>query len=150
MNGYLYTLAGVSVLVALVCAIVPEQLLSHVRLLCGLCIVCFLCTPIMSLVGTLSQGELELPDAWIEQQEPQQGQEELSQRMLTEQLQLLLEQEFSLTREVCSIRCMWKENGQLQQVTLILSGKAIWQDPSPIKEYVQQLLGCPCTVVLDG
>lgn len=149
MNGYLLTLAGVCVLTALICAAVPAHMVSHVRLLCGLCIVCVVCMPAISWIETLSGGEWELPDAWGEVQE-EQDMEQLSQSMLTGQLQMLLEQEFSLLPHECSIRCMWQEDGRLQQVTLILSGKAIWCDPDPIRVYVEQLLGCRCTVVLDG
>lgn len=149
MNGYLLTLTGVCVLTALICAAVPAQMAAHVRLLCGLCIVCVVCMPAMSLIKTLSDGAWELPDAWGEVQE-EQDDEQLSQSMLTGQLQMLLEQEFSLMAHECSIRCMWQEDGRLQQVTLILSGKAIWRDPDPIRAYVEQLLGCRCTVVLDG
>jgi hypothetical protein len=35
-------------------------------------------------------------------------------------------------------------------VTLILSGKAIWRDPTPLKAAVHALLGCSCDIAIDS
>ena len=149
MQEYLVALAGMSVLIALVCALVPSQGQAHVKLLCSLCVVCLICVPLVHTAKDISQGEWEIPEEWMEPeaQEPDYGQ--VADRLLVGQLQVLLEQKFGLGAEQCRILAQWDEQDKVTHVTLVLSGKAIWQDPDPIRAYVQQLLGCACTVVLD-
>lgn len=152
MGGYLYTLALASVMIALICAVVPASSTSHVRLLCSLCVVCLLCAPLMRAVNTVKQGELEIPEQWREQtttEDAEQDFADVAQSVLAGQLQLLLEREFSLPASECSIYTEQDEHGQITGVTLVLSGKAIWRDPEPLAKYVEGLLGCPCRVVLD-
>ena len=64
MSGYLYSLAAAAVLIALVCAIVPESGAQHAKLLCSLCMVALLFAPVMSLLGALEQGAWEIPEAF--------------------------------------------------------------------------------------
>ena len=150
MGGYLYSLALASVLIARICAVVPASSTSHVKLLCSLCVLCLLCAPILRVVNTIREGELEIPEEWIGQEDwEEQDTGQVAESVLAGQLQVLLEREFSLSPKECSIYIKWSDEGKITQVTLVLSGKAIWRDPDPIKEYVQELLGCSCTVVLD-
>ncbi len=150
MGGYLYSLATISILIALICAVTPASGTSHVKLLCSLCVLCFLCTPILRIVDALGEGELEIPEEWIGQEEQEeQDPGQVAESVLAGQLQVLLEREFSLNTEEFRVYSQWSDQGEITQVTVVLSGKAIWCDPDPIKEYVQTLLGCPCTVVLD-
>ena len=149
----MYTLAAASLLIALICAVVPAQGTAQIKLLCSLCVVCLICAPVVQAVRALGSGELIIPDAWIEQEEQESGREQdyeqLAQSMLAGQLQVLLERDMQLTPEQCRIFAEWGDGGEVVRITLVLSGKAIWRDPDPIKEYVQTLMGCPCTVVLD-
>lgn len=152
VGGYLYTLALASVLIALLCAVTPAAGTPHVKLLCSLCVLCLLCAPMLRVVNTIREGELEIPEEWIGQEdweEQEQAPGQVAKDVLAGQLQVLLEREFSLSPKECSTYIKWSDEGKITQVTLVLSGKAIWRDPDPIKEYVQELLGCPCTVVLD-
>lgn len=150
VGGYLYSLATISILIALICAITPASGTAHVKLLCSLCVLCFLCTPILRVVDALGEGELEIPEEWIEQDEQEeQDLGQVAERVLAGQLQVLLEREFSLDPDECRVYSKWSDEGKITQVTVVLSGKAIWRDPDPIKEYVQELLSCPCVVVLD-
>lgn len=151
MGEYLYTLTGACVLIALICAVVPSATQKHAKLLCGLCLLCLVCYPIISMIRSQPEQDWEIPDAWLEPEpeEQEQNREQIAQNLLSGQLQLLLEQEFGLGADVCRIYAEWSEDGRVSHVTLVLSGKAIWEDPAPISQYVQQLFGCPCTVVLD-
>lgn len=151
MNGYLFSLAAACVLIALICAIVPTQGLPYVKLLCSLCIVCLVCAPVATLIRELGSGEWEIPEEWFlpDSEDVEQDYEQMADGMLAGQLQVLLEQQFGLDPTCCRIYVEWSGQNRVEAVTLVLSGKAIWQDPDPIKEYVQGLLGCQCTVVLD-
>lgn len=151
MGEYLYTLAGASVLIALICALVPEQGQAHLRLLCSLCVVCLVCAPVMTLLSRVADGEWEIPDSWQEREEAQSEPDygHLSQDLLAGQLQVLLERDMDLPPAECRIFVEWEGEERIASVTLVLSGRAIWRDPDPIAAYVQKLLGCPCVVVLD-
>ena len=148
MGGYLYGLATLSVLIGVLCILLPAAAAQHVRLLCSLCVICLVCSPVAGLLDALAEGSWEIPEAWEEQAQEQEY-EQLSQALVIGQLQVFLEREMGLTPETCSVRLVQDADGNVTHATLILSGKAIWRDPDPIAAYVQELLGCPCTVVLD-
>lgn len=151
MGGYLYTLAAASVLISLICALTPSSAAQHVKLLCSLCVICLLCAPLGEAIRAVKEGELALPPEWTEPpaEESEQDGNRVAESLLAGQLQDLLQKEFALDPGECSIYAEWSDAGRVTRVTLVLSGKAIWRDPDPIKEYVQELLGCPCVVVLD-
>ena len=149
MSGYLYGLATLSVLIGVVCMLLPASAAQHAKLLCSLCVICLVCAPVVGLLDALAEGSWEIPEAWEEQEEQEQNYGELTQAMVAGQLQVLLEREMGLAPQTCSVRLTQGADGTITHATLILSGKAIWRDPDPIAAYVQGLLGCPCTVVLD-
>lgn len=149
MSGYLYSLAVAAVLIALVCTLVPEPAAQHARLLCSLCVIFLLITPVMSLVNAVGQGAWEIPDAWQDEQQEEQDYGQFSDALVIGQLQVLLESEQGLPPDQCRILVEWDADGGVRLVTLLLSGKAIWRDPDPIAAYVQELLDCQCKVVID-
>ncbi len=149
MGGYLYSLALAAVLVALVSTLVPESAAQHAKLLCSLCVIALLISPVMSLMHAVGQGAWEIPDAWQNEQQEQQDYEQFSDALVVGQLQVLLEREQGLPPAQCRVLVEWGEDGGVSQVTLLLSGKAIWRDPDPIIAYVEGLLDCKCKVVLE-
>ena len=149
MGGYLYSLALAAVLVALVCTLVPESAVQHAKLLCSLCVIALLISPVMSLVQAVGQGAWEIPEAWQEGEGEEQDYAQFSDALVVGQLQVLLEREQGLSPKECRILVQWGEDGGVREVTLLLSGKAIWRDPDPIIAYVEELLDCTCKVVLE-
>lgn len=145
----MYGLATLSVLIGVVCMLLPASAAQHAKLLCSLCVICLVCSPVAGLLDALAEGSWEIPDAWEQPAGQEQDYGELTQSLILGQLQVLLEREMELPPEQCDVRIEQDADGTLTRVTLILSGKAIWRDPKPIAAYVQELLGCPCTVVLD-
>ncbi|MBQ5793673.1 MAG: hypothetical protein IIW17_06610, partial [Clostridia bacterium] len=75
--------------------------------------------------------------------------EQFSDALVVGQLQVLLEREQGLPPKECRILVQWGEDGGVREVTLFLSGKAIWRDPDPLCAYVEELLDCECKVVLE-
>ena len=149
MGEYLYSLALVAVLVALVCTLVPESAMQHAKLLCSLCVIALLVSPVMSLVQAVGNGTWEIPEAWQEGEQEEQNYEQFSDALVVGQLQVLLEREQGLSPKECRILVQWGEDGGVREVTLLLSGKAIWRDPDPLCTYVEELLDCTCKVVLE-
>ena len=149
MGEYLYSLALVAVLVALVCTLVPESAMQHAKLLCSLCVIALLVSPVMSLVQAVGNGTWEIPEAWQEGEGEEQDYAQFSDALVVGQLQVLLEREQGLPPEQCRVLVEWSEDGGVKAVTLLLSGNAIWRDPDPIIAYVEELLDCECKVVLE-
>ena len=149
MNGYLYSLAVASILIALVCSLVPDFAAHHAKLLCSLCVILLLSAPVMHLAKAIKQGVGEIPEAWQDGVSEEQDFGQFSDALVAGQLQVLLEQEQNLPPAQCRVLVEWGENGGVREVTLVLSGKAIWRDPDPIKAYVEGLLDCKCKVVLE-
>ena len=149
MAAYLYTLAVAAVLIALVCTLVPESAMQHAKLLCSLCVILLLIAPVMSLANAVGQGAWEIPQSWQDTEQEEQDWGQFSDALVVGQLQVLLEKEQSLPPAQCRILVEWDDKGGVREVTLVLSGKAIWRDPDPIKEYVQGLLDCKCKIVIE-
>ncbi len=152
MGGYLYALAVAAVAISVVSALAPASMNTHVRALCALCVICLVCAPLTSAITALTKGEWVIPDSWLledAEQIPEPDYQQFSQELLAGQLTLLLEKQFSLSSGDVQVYAAWNEDGSPARVTLVLSGKAIWQDPDPIKAYVKELLGCECVIVLD-
>ena len=149
MGGYLYSLALAAVLVALVCTLVPESAVQHAKLLCSLCVIALLISPVMSLVQAVGNGTWEIPEAWQDGEQEEQDYAQFSDALVVGQLQVLLEREQGLPPKECRVLVEWGEDGGVKAVTLLLSGKAIWRDPDPIIAYVEGLLDCTCKVVLE-
>lgn len=152
MSGYLYSLAVAVVVISVVSALVPASMSTHVRALCALCVICLVCAPLASAIGAVTKGDWEIPEGWLgedAEQAQEQDYGEFSRELLAGQLTLLLEQEFSLSPHDVQVYAAWDADGRPSRITLVLSGQAIWQDPDPVKAYVENLLGCECIIVLD-
>ncbi len=150
IGNYFYTLAVAAVAISVLLAIAPGGMKSHLRTLCALCMICLVCMPLSGLLRVLREGEIEIPEDWEQPEvEQESGYEQFSEQMLSGQLTLLLEQNLGISQDDVQVYAEWDGQGGLVRVTLVLSGKAIWQDPAPIRTYVQGLLGCPCVIAIE-
>lgn len=150
IGNYFYTLAVAAVAISVLLAIAPGGMKSHLRTLCALCMICLVCMPLSGLLRVLREGEIEIPKDWEQPEvEQESGYEQFSEQMLAGQLMLLLEQNLGISQDDVQVYAEWDGQGGLVRVTLVLSGKAIWQDPAPIRTYVQGLLGCPCVIAIE-
>lgn len=150
IRGYLYAAAVAAVVISVLLAAAPSGMKDHLRALCALGMICLVCMPLSGLLHALSLGTLEVPEDWEQSAAEQEtGYEQFSKQVLCGQLKLLLEQELGISQSEVQVYAEWDTEQTLTCVTLVLSGKAIWQDPAPIRDYVQELLGCPCIIAIE-
>ena len=166
MKTYLISLISAALLVALVNILSPDGgkngISGHVKLLTSLFLVCVIITPLATFVKKLQQTDPEdlfpsdfySPESSELESEWQSAIDQASTAYFGELLTQSLQKEFSI--EEGSVRCVivWEQasgNEALTptRVTVILSGKAIWQAPKPIQEYVTSLLGCECNIAIE-
>ena len=164
MGTYLISLIAAALVASLVGILTPEGerggIARHMRLLIALVLLCTLIAPIKETITSLMDfagGESPLPEIGDVGEEDYQKEleEAMSISSKTYLIQLLtqaLEREFSITSgEVrCAVR--WSDGGSEARptlVTVILSGRAIWCDPTPIEQYVTSLFGCECVTAIE-
>ena len=149
------TLIGTSLLSGAIGILVPKAHKKYVRLLTGLCLLCVMATPVMSLTR---DGLSFLENRENIQQELLSNYDEIYNQTLQKAdasyLSSLIKshicQEFSLKNDDISVTVSFedKENQSvLKRTTVLLGGAAIIQDPYRIVEVVENLTGAPCSVV---
>lgn len=165
MKEYFFSLFLAATLIALVGILSPGKaaggIARHLRLLSSLFLLCILISPLTNALDGIF--------AWLQnggappllEDSPQTDYGELASDALDEasrayfaqMLTLTLSEKFAVSPEELHCTVEWEiTDGESSpsHVTLLLSGKAIWRDPTPLKNTVQALLGCPCDVVIDS
>lgn len=162
MKEYLLSLLVASMLLTLVGILSPKGsgggLSGHVRLVAALVWICLLVVPLFRLIGEipylpsntiLSTQEPESPDY---QAQLDEALNEASKEYFCDMLTQSLEEKFSLAAGTvrCAVRWAQTESGiKPEEVTVVLSGSAIWQSPALLEDFVSDLIGCGCIIVID-
>ena len=165
MQSYLISLVTAALIAALVGILAPEGerggLAKHMKLIASLFLICVLIAPLKGLTNTL-QGlidgnwEISLPNGELGKDELQSDAEkaldEASEQYCADALGNALCTQFSLSAS--DVRCTvdWERtDGESRpaRVTVLLSGRAIWQDTHAIEAYVNDLLGCECITAIE-
>lgn len=162
MKEYLLSLLVASMLLTLVGILSPKGsnggLSGHVRLVGALVWICLLVVPLFHLVSQFRQTwddelifeqESVIPDC---QAQLNEAIDKASKDYFCDMLTQTLEERFSLTAGTlrCTVKWMQVESGiKPEQVTLFLSGSAIWQSPTLLEEFVTDLIGCKCITVIE-
>ncbi|MBQ9131775.1 MAG: hypothetical protein IJX62_04820 [Clostridia bacterium] len=165
MTSYLFSLLAASLAAALIGILSPggegSGIGRHLKLLTALFLVAVLISPLQTAVEQIiafANGDLTLPG--LEQTDTPDYREEMDQALtgasktyITQLLTQTLEQEFSILPGEVRCHILWNDGGQdtltPNRVTVLLSGKAIWKDPAPIRQFVSDLLGCECRVAIE-
>ena len=164
MRNYLIALLSASLLSALIAILSPSGekggTEKHMRLISSLFLICVLISPAKSALKGLEEligGEIvpTLPDykdqpSYEDQMEQALG--DASTAYFTEMLTQMLEKRFEITPG--EVRCIvvWSEEDGAttpKQVTVVLSGKAIWKNPQDMEAFVEGLLGCSCSSAIE-
>ena len=134
----------------------------HLRLLTGLCLLCALTQPLIDA----AESAHDLPDRirdWMEKQSAvlspetsdydarwQREQEELGARAAAVEIGTMLREKFDLTEDTCRVRVSVNDTGDtLTEVTVVLSGRAIWKDTHVMEDFVRKTFGCPCVIYIE-
>ena len=164
MKTYLMSLLGAALLSILVSHLSPEGerggIAKHVHLLSSLLLICVLLAPVQRLIDTLPsllEGEWltqteNARDDTIYREQLQEAIKKSSADYFTDMLAKTLCDEFSISQEELWCRVLWDPTASELTptgVTVVLSGRAVWQDPAKIRATVEALVKCPCDVVIE-
>jgi hypothetical protein len=160
MREYLMSLIIAALLVGLLGALVPEGegggLRRYVTFIGCLCVLILLISPVTHMLGfmsELSDGDIDISFDTQDGQYEQQFKQyitSLGEDSITAELTRVICEKFDISEQECHVKIdTYDANGEMAigRVTVILSGKAIFRDPYEIEQYVNELLGCECTVV---
>ncbi len=164
MKAYFGTLIAASLAAALVGILCPEGerggIGKHMRLLISLFLVVVIASPLSQALQWLADavdGGIVLPEMQAPLPEDYQGKldsalDAAGEVYFAQMLIQCLEAELGIgTGDVrCEVSWQTDDSGKTSpaRVTVVLSGKAIWQDPHVIEEFVTALLACPCQVAI--
>ncbi len=129
----------------------------HLRLVAALAVVCVLISPTLILVEGLRNamnGEWESDTSSKEEiyEEMQGAMQAASKQYFVQMLSETLAKEFDIAEDDLRCHVVWQGDGEEmrpERVTVVLSGKAIWKDPSRIENFVSALLGCECVTAIE-
>lgn len=160
MQAYLMQILTMSLLCGLIEQLSPagerEGLRRAVRLVTAICLLCLMVAPLRQAGACLTSFDL---GAWARERESE-AQEEyeglmeeklgaVSQERLRVELLTMLEEQFEIGTEDCTLTVVFDESAEtttVREVWISLHGKAVLRDPRTVEAAVEAVLGCPCTV----
>ena len=145
--------------VALVGILAPSSSQKYIRFIASLFLICVLVAPLPRVLSAITEPD-GLPDliggnpsdSSDYQDRMEEALEQASGAYFAEMLTQLIEERFSIPEG--SVRCTvkWTDGGDRltpERVTVILSGNAIWKNPSEIETFVSSLIGCECVSAIE-
>ncbi len=164
MQAYLISFFSAALAVTLVSLLAPrgenDGLSRSIRFLSTLILLASLILPILTALPSLGDLSSLLPGLPGIEDGKEDYRDALDEALhaaeksyFTEMLTATLRERFDFFPE--ELRCLvsWETeaDGSIRptRVTVILSGQAIWQDPSPVEDFVEGLLGCPCVSAIE-
>ena len=167
MREYIYSIVCVSAAIGIACAISPDGvgggLKKHIKLVCALC---FLCVMIGPLIGALDGvkdtfeeiiGGFEGDDEEIREEYDRIYNEYIEDgcgEKVEQVVKEILSSELGISeKNVRSTVQFEDKNGdgakEIGKITVILSGKEIFCDPSEIKACIAQTFDCECICAIE-
>lgn len=155
MAEYVVLLISTCALVGAVCAVSPRGAKKHVRLLCSLCLLCIIVSPLASIEAEDIFGDIGIYEEGAETDSVYSEIYSNTVRAVNEDrissaLKEILVRDLSLDAESLSVSVRTEENGGVISVTEVsvgLSGKNILAEPESIIGYVEEMLECKCEIV---
>ena len=163
IKTYMLSIFATALLITVVDILAPSGagsgLSKHLKLVLSLVFVCVLISPTVSLAEHLFEFAKGNWEFGIEEdvenhyaEELQNALDDASRDYFEGMLAQTLCEEFEIAEGDLRTHVAWNnddENPRPQKVTVILSGKAIWENPAKIEEYVTSLLGCDCVSAIE-
>ncbi len=154
MKEYVISLISLSLFAAAILALAPKSQERHIRLLCALCLICVMVSPVIGFIesvkgidlGALTDGvklENDYENMFVE------GLSRLSADQLETELTRLVASEFDIKESELHFSVGYKTvDGamQVERIDLRLSGAALLKDPYKIESYLARRTGVTCSV----
>ncbi len=159
MTPYILSLLAASVAAAIVELLAPRgeggRMTAQVRMVAGLFLLVALLHPLragIDFLMSLPEQSMEMPeqDAAAYESTLKASILSLGNAELTAWVRETLETSFGIAPEQAEIVPVWDEGEALSpplvELCIVLSGRAILEDPHAIESYFADALGCPCRV----
>ncbi|MBE6660959.1 MAG: hypothetical protein E7605_06105 [Ruminococcaceae bacterium] len=166
MKEYIIGLFALALCCAVVELLSPEGegggIARHIKLMTGLCLLCVLVTPVVSLLrsgidlpGRLEaalsdwlairdQADKDFSDRWQEEYE------QMDAAFASQTIAVMLRDEFSIAEgDVCVEVMPNADQTRISHVRVGLSGRAIWQNTHEIERFIIETFGCECTIYIE-
>jgi hypothetical protein len=139
-----------------------EGIARHLKLLCALCLLGSLISPVLSLLQgdeNLLDRVDELWEEWSEENENKREEygdrwEEQCERIdvayAEEAIAAMIAQNFSLERSEVRVEVVMSAQGTgIEEVRVALTGGAIWVNSHEVQDYLHTLLGCESSIWIE-
>lgn len=157
MKEYICGIVGAALVVSVALLVLPDDASAReVRLLGTLALICVIAAPLAGAAGRVRElfesGIVTVPDVRSDTDVPDEliaALERQSAGEIGEALRETVCRQFDLAAEDVEVRVRTAfADGKvtLERVYVIFTGRAMWQDPRPVKEYVESVAGAPCDV----
>lgn len=160
MEEYFITVMAVSLVGGVIIALAPKgNSTRYVRMLCGLCTVCCVAFPVVSLAqnGFDKEGLLSMLD--YESREKEYYEEIYNKNLIGAELEnaeMTLKseiiKELSLQNDSLNVNIITENKSDeicIDSVEVIIYPSGLSADPREIEEYVEERIGCPCSFFYD-
>lgn len=157
MKQYIITVIIVGVIGSIVSILSPDGegggLKAHVRLAIGLVLTLVCISPLISLVQTLGEldvqgfvGEIDQSDREEYESIFQSGYDAAEIENLTEGIKSILRERFDIAADECYVSVVTRtEKGgkrHIERIFINFYGAAIWKNTGEIESYLGELFGC--------
>ena len=166
MKEYFMGLLALCVCISVVELLSPsgegEGIARHVKLLCSLCLLGALLTPLLSLFqgeGCLLDLAGGLWEEWSEGNEDKKEEygdlwkeqcERIDTAYAEEAIASIISQQFSLDQGEIRVKVMVSAQGTgIEEVRVALTGGAIWVNTHEVQDYLRALLNCESSIWIE-
>lgn len=166
MKEYFMGLLALCICICVVELLAPagegEGIARHLKLLCAICLLATMISPLVHLF----QGGEEFPyrlDAWLsewlageEEKKEEYGAlweeqwEHMDVAYAEAAIAAMLSQRFSVSEQELSVKVTVNEDGTaIREVRVALTGKAIWLNTHEMEDYIRKALGCESSIFIE-
>ena len=167
MREYIIGLLALAVCCAVVELLSPEGegggIARHIKLMTGLCLLCVLATPIVSLLRAGADLPARLEAAlsdWLAIREEadrdfsdlfREEWEQMDLSLASQTVVGMLREKFDIADGDVSVEVLLdEEQTRISCVRVALSGRAIWQNTHEIEAFIGETLGCECIIYIES
>ncbi len=154
MKEYVISLISLSLFATAILALTPKSQERHTRLLCALCLICVMVSPVMGFIESLDGIDLGGLTEGVESDGDfeklfVESLSKLSAEQLRAELTGLVASEFGIKESDMTLTVGYTASDggmRVERVDLRLSGAALLKDPYKIEDYLVRLTGVTCSV----